>query len=313
MSEGERKPIVSIIMRSYNRSKTIGRAIDSILAQDFTDWELIVVDDGSTDDSVRVVSSYRDARIRIVKHDRNRGRGIALNTGLDHVRGEWFTLLDSDDEMVVPGALSTLLAVPHRVDESIDAITCNCIDTQTGKFSGRGLEHDQYLDAKDVIAKCRGEHWGLTKTSLLQGDRLSDNILTPGFLWYRIDKRARRYYVDKGLRLYHTEGEDRVSRNVEYDDRRTYCHSIAILNEKDYMTDYREYGRDAYRDRLFSAAISFISHDDKKRAFCVFRKLITLPGGLERAMIVLFGTIFGKNMFEALREWKHRHLNFKLR
>jgi GalNAc5-diNAcBac-PP-undecaprenol beta-1,3-glucosyltransferase len=304
-------PAVSIIIRSYNRAKTIRRAIESVVAQDFADWELIVVDDGSNDDTAGIASSFKDPRIRIMKHETNRGQGAALNTGLDNMRGQWFTLLDSDDEMVTPNALSTLLSVPERVDPAITAITCNCIDTQTGAFSGSGLDNEQYLDAKDVIQRCRGEHWGLTKTSLLQSDRLNENI-QPGFLWYKINKRARRYYIHQGLRLFHTECEDRISRNVEYGNERAYRRSIAILNEKEYLEDYRKHGTDAYKDLLFSAAFSFIAYNDKKRAFYVFAKLITLRGGLVRAITVLSGIICGKIFFEKLRSFKQHHFQSKL-
>ncbi len=156
-------PTVSIIMRSYNRAKTIRRAIESVLAQDFADWELIVVDDGSNDDTAGIASSYNDARIRIKRHEKNKGQAAALNTGLDNIRGEWFTLLDSDDEMVTPNALSTLLSVPEKIDPTITAITCNCIDTQTGEFSGSGLESQQYLDGKNVHTKMQGGALGIDK------------------------------------------------------------------------------------------------------------------------------------------------------
>jgi GalNAc5-diNAcBac-PP-undecaprenol beta-1,3-glucosyltransferase len=313
MSDNDKIPVVSIIMRSYNRADTIKRTIDSVIAQDFKNFELIVIDDGSTDKSVEISSSFKDSRIRIIRHEKNKGNAAALNTGLDNIHGEWFTLLDSDDEMVVPNALSTLLNLPKEIDPLINAITCNCIDTQTGTFSGLGLDHDQYLDAKEIIQKCRGEHWGLTKTFLLQGDRLNEDLTgMEGFLWYKINKRAKRYYLHRGLRLYHTEGEDRIT-NIEYQNKRAYNRSIAILNEKEYLEDYRIYGRDSYKDLLFSAAFSFIAYNDKKKAFQVFLKLITLRSGRIRALIIRSGFIFVKTFFEQLRKFKRQNFHFKIK
>ncbi len=95
---GHSLPRFSIVTANYNRAAYIAQAIESVLQQSFEDWELIVVDDGSTDDSVAVVNSYLgDNRIRLLKHDTNRGYTTALKTGIASVRSELFGILDSDD------------------------------------------------------------------------------------------------------------------------------------------------------------------------------------------------------------------------
>jgi glycosyltransferase involved in cell wall biosynthesis len=91
-------PVVSIMMPFLNREATLPRAIRSALAQTFSDWELIAVDDGSTDGSVAVIEAFNDPRIRIVKHERNLGVATARNTALKECIGEFIALLDSDDE-----------------------------------------------------------------------------------------------------------------------------------------------------------------------------------------------------------------------
>ena len=65
--------MVTIIIATYNREHTLGRTIDSVLAQDLADWELIVVDDGSEDGSAALVEKYGDRRIKLLRHDANRG------------------------------------------------------------------------------------------------------------------------------------------------------------------------------------------------------------------------------------------------
>ena len=91
------KPLISIIVATYNRAKTISRAIDSILAQTYDNFEIIIVDDGSADDTLKILSKYNDAKIKIIKHEINKGVCAAKNTGFNHISGEWFTLLDSVD------------------------------------------------------------------------------------------------------------------------------------------------------------------------------------------------------------------------
>lgn len=89
-------PFVSIVMPTFNRADTIGRAIASVLAQTHDDWDLIVVDDGSTDHTAARIQGM-DARIRILRQD-NRGVTSARNAGLAAVRGDLVAFLDSDDE-----------------------------------------------------------------------------------------------------------------------------------------------------------------------------------------------------------------------
>jgi len=90
-------PTVSAIMSAYNTGRYIAAAIDSILAQTMTSWELIVVDDGSTDDTRAVIARYDDPRIIVIACDQNRGRSAARNLALARARGRYIAICDSDD------------------------------------------------------------------------------------------------------------------------------------------------------------------------------------------------------------------------
>lgn len=90
-------PRVSVVIPTYNNARYLGTAIDSILAQDFDAFELIVVDDGSNDDTGERVAHYRDPRIHYLKNDTSRGIAGARNRGVDAARGEFTASLDSDD------------------------------------------------------------------------------------------------------------------------------------------------------------------------------------------------------------------------
>jgi len=232
-------------MAAYNRAGTLPRAIDSVLRQDISDWELIIVDDGSADNTRAVIEHYvaKDTRIRAAFHERNLHVHAAKNTGFDLMRGEWFTTLDSDDEMV-PAALSSMLQVLITVDPTIDAITCNCLDSSTGKFSGNGLAGDQWLDFKTLVTQCSGEHWGLTKRSLLGAQRFNSKMRggAESILWWKISRKAKRYYVHQALRIYHTDGEDRlcrVRRTINLEDRLGYYREMAL--ESEYLEQLKEF------------------------------------------------------------------------
>ena len=100
----------SIIIPVYNVEPYLRECLDSVLAQTFTDWEAVCVDDGSTDGSAAILAEYaaRDSRFRIVTQP-NGGLSAARNTGLDHARGDYILFLDSDD-WLEPSALESLNA-----------------------------------------------------------------------------------------------------------------------------------------------------------------------------------------------------------
>ncbi|HOA82018.1 MAG TPA: glycosyltransferase family 2 protein [Defluviitaleaceae bacterium] len=89
--------LVSIIMPSWNTGKWIGESIESVIKQTYQDWELIIVDDCSTDNTDKVVANYRDSRIKYFKNDINSGAALTRNRALREAQGEWIAFLDSDD------------------------------------------------------------------------------------------------------------------------------------------------------------------------------------------------------------------------
>ncbi len=101
------QPLVSVIMPAYNTASFIREAIDSVLSQDYSNKELIIIDDGSTDGTVEIIQEYGDSVTLLTQH--NQGSAVARNTGLDTARGEYVAFLDSDD-VWLSGKLSTQVA-----------------------------------------------------------------------------------------------------------------------------------------------------------------------------------------------------------
>lgn len=89
-------PFFSVILPTYNRANMIGKAIDSVLKQHYPNWELLVVDDGSTDNTKQVVEAYNDARIRYI-YQQNAERSAARNNGIANAKGQYVCFIDSDD------------------------------------------------------------------------------------------------------------------------------------------------------------------------------------------------------------------------
>lgn len=106
-------PAVSVVLPTYNRAPLLGRSIRSVLGQSYEDFELIVVDDGSTDETAAVVAGFRDPRVRYVALSGNRGAGAARNVGIRMARGRFLAFQDSDDEWL-PSKLAKQMSVFER-------------------------------------------------------------------------------------------------------------------------------------------------------------------------------------------------------
>ena len=120
-------PKITIIVPVYNTEKYLPRCINSILSQTFTDFELLLIDDGSTDRSYKILEDYaiQDERIRIF-HQENGGVTSARNIGVTESRGEWVSFVDSDDELLID-ALSILY---ENVSDNIDVVVSDSSDQQ---------------------------------------------------------------------------------------------------------------------------------------------------------------------------------------
>lgn len=93
------RPYISIMMPAYNAEEYISDAIDSVLAQTYPNWELIIVNDGSIDKTGEIISGYQDPRIRII-YQENAGEATARNTALDNIKSAWIAFLDADDKFM---------------------------------------------------------------------------------------------------------------------------------------------------------------------------------------------------------------------
>ena len=107
------KPLISIILPVYNRANVLARAIQSVIDQSLKDYELLVVDDGSTDDSVAVAKGFKDSRIRVIDLSQNRGGNAARNVGVGAAKAPLIAFLDSDDAYL-PEKLQVVVAEFER-------------------------------------------------------------------------------------------------------------------------------------------------------------------------------------------------------
>ncbi len=114
MLERNNSPLVSVLMSVYNGERYVRFAIESILHQTFTDFEFLIIDDGSNDESVPLIQGFRDSRIRLVRNGRNLGLVASLNRGLEMARGAYVARMDADD-----------ISMPERLQRQVDFMDAN--------------------------------------------------------------------------------------------------------------------------------------------------------------------------------------------
>jgi len=121
-----KEPTVSVIIPTYNRAHLIGRAIQSVLNQTYQNFEVIVVDDGSTDNTEEIVKGFNDSRICYIRHSENRGASATRNAGIEGAHGEYIAFLDSDDEWL-PEKIKRQMQAFERSDPQVGVIYTGAI------------------------------------------------------------------------------------------------------------------------------------------------------------------------------------------
>lgn len=213
----EMVPCISIIMPCYNAAKTIGAAIACVQAQSLSSWELIVVDDGSTDDSIKVVSDVDDRRIRLFSQV-NCGSASARNRGLREAQGCYIAFLDSDDAWH-PAFLETMW---HALEPRNDAVLAYCGWQNLGLQGGRGepfvpLDYDPLDRAEVLLGGCRWPiHGVLVRRDAIERAGGFDESLQASVdydLWLRVAPQGRLVRVPEVLAYYHHHEGEQITKN----------------------------------------------------------------------------------------------------
>lgn len=147
------KPMVSVVMPIYNSAEFLAQSVGTLLTQTMTDFELILVDDGSRDDSLWMLQNFQenDARLKVIQQE-NQGAGIARNTGMEVARGKYILFLDSDDYFS-PNLLEILVDKAEQSGADVTICRASCFDHQTGKvLPSEWLRKDEFLKGKEVFS-----------------------------------------------------------------------------------------------------------------------------------------------------------------
>lgn len=190
----ELNPKISIVVATYNRTALLPAAVESVLAQTFSEFELLIVDDGSTDSTAEVISSYSDPRISYIPLEQNRGAAYARNHGIAETHAPWVMVWDSDDELY-PNALETLMRAANAHPDA-GTISAPARPLQNGvelpwKKSEAGLISIEqivckYLPANEKVRMFKKELAALAAYRSFNLDFLVNAYLVKQAPWYHL-------------------------------------------------------------------------------------------------------------------------------
>lgn len=206
------KELVSIVMPSYNTAEYIAESIRSVQAQTYSDWELIIVDDCSSDDTDRVVEGFlSDERIRYFKNEKNSGAAISRNRALREAKGKWVAFLDSDD-----------LWHPEKLERQISFMKENGYAfsyTNYLEINADGMKNGIMVTGPRRITKTGMFHYCWPGCLTVMYDAKTIGLVQIAdikknndyAMWLKVCKKADCYLLDEELALYRRGRQGSIS------------------------------------------------------------------------------------------------------
>jgi glycosyltransferase involved in cell wall biosynthesis len=196
------RDLVSIIMPSYNTAPYIRASIQSVQSQSYTNWELLVIDDGSTDETEAILSSLQDARITVIKNEKNLGAAVSRNRALRQARGRWIAFLDSDD-LWSPEKLERQIAFMEENGYAFSYTNYEEMDLQ-GRKTGAVITGPARI-TRSAMKKfcwpgCLTVMYDRQVVGLVQIEDIQRN--NDYAMWLQVSKRADCYLLDEVLGTY---------------------------------------------------------------------------------------------------------------
>ena len=261
---------ISIITASYNYEKYIKETIESVLNQTYTNWEMIIVDDGSKDNSVEIIKEFcqKDDRIKLFQHDNGINKGLAetLKLGISKAQSDWIVFLESDDTITKEYLEEKIKVIENNEDTDL---IFNDINLFGDEEKIKNFENGYFIKQKKQLKKIghkqkiiklfknkKNENFIPTFSVVMVRKKIIENLNfdSPNkpaldfFLWIQIAKDYNYYYIDKKLTNWRMHKNSYISHNVDNKDlknfikiRNKYIHrkSYKLLNFKIEMNNLR--------------------------------------------------------------------------
>jgi glycosyltransferase involved in cell wall biosynthesis len=212
------RPFFSVVVPTYNRATVVMRCIESCLGQTFSDFEVIVVDDASTDETVSALAGRRDSRLRVVVHESNRSINPSLYTGVCHSRGEWIVVIGSDWELF-PHTLERLFDIIRTLPRDVRVVRSRLLwddGKVTPAFGPEGpigyKERIRWVEEEGGNDAGRCLHRSVFDATPFFRDRRGAMEL---LYELNLAKRETSVYIDEILAMEHTDAANSYTRSID--------------------------------------------------------------------------------------------------
>jgi glycosyltransferase involved in cell wall biosynthesis len=287
----ESSPKVSIVLPTYNGAKYIRQSIDSCLNQTYQNIELVIVDDGSTDETSVIVRFYKDERIQYLRHEKNKGLPHALNTGFAHTTGEYLTWT-SDDNLYTEDAIEKMCFFLKNKNSSF--VYCDFY-----QFHNYDLSHKAIVALPDVIALENGNMIGpcflySKKVMKIIGDFDPDAELAEDYdYWIRVSKSFSMLHLNEALYFLRVHNESLSS--SRYYEVRIVDFLVKIKNNI---------------SSLETIAHSFINLIEQKSSARLSLKISVVNIVLLRLKKILIKVLVSRRIKRLLKAYQLRQMSF---
>ena len=305
---------VTVIMPVYNGEKFIKEAIQSILNQTYQNFTLLCIDDCSTDDSVAIIRSIRDSRIRIIQNECNRGIAYTRNRGLDIADSEYIALLDDDD-----------IAMPHRLEKEIEYLDkhkdIQVVGGHQRQIDGNGNDLNKqwsvYLNPAYISAYLLLNNTVVNGSTMFRKDfidryniRYKDNMCGAEdyMFWIECSLHGKIKNLDEVFLLWRVAGQNETYRMLrDYKEERLQ----ALYNIKSYALE--QWGFKLTKDEVVKLNKTFYedseieSKEEIEMIYVILKKIVNQARELklenEKEVITMCRKRFGEKVSKAFFLW----------
>ena len=207
--------MISVILNVYNCEKYIKKCLDSIVNQTYKDIEIIIVNDGSKDNTLKIIKEYKDKRIRIINNKKNMGLSLSRNVGIDNAKGDYLFFVDSDD-YIEKDAIEYLYNLCKKY--KVDMATCNSLDVYDYDTSAKSIEEEITVEEGTSLLKKillsenrKGTIWNkLIKKELFDDIRFEDRIINDVVVVYKLALKLEKLVFSNQVKYYYLKHSESI-------------------------------------------------------------------------------------------------------
>ena len=298
-------PKFSIIISTYNRANILPRAIRSVLNQTFQDFELIIVDDGSTDNTEKLIKNFNDKRMIYLKHKENKGVYAGINTGLKAAKGDFVITLGDDDDLYPDALESVFSKIEEHSSKGVKILWFDAIDLDTGKCASLSQKKEKYISYEDLLCdRFRIDPVFVIDRNLFRQKRIEERSWSDsGTIWlgfYHENPKYLPLYIPKVI----CKTRSMHGKHMSYPETSIENVPGVIFAQRTFLARYekelKRFCPNRYGQRLAMLGFYQVLQGEKKEGKRNIRESLKFNFSLRYYFLFLLSSVLNKNQIKYL-------------